>query len=333
MANYPGSIPNLTNPTPGDKLNDPDHADQHADANDEIEAIATELGTDVAGTATDLKTRLAVEHNTDGTHADITADSVTSTVLTVTSATITACTITSATVTSLTATACVVTSATITTLLVSSTASGGATVGSLIVSGTAGVTIAGAFTATAGLTGTTLTVSSTAATAVSATGGGVTADRLVLATVATTATAVSLDFDTITTGRGIDITADGLTTGSALYIDSDSADGSARNLVEIIQNHADANGVAVMKLQQDSDGHCLYLDINGGGSAIIIEHNADTEANVPAISMNVVQGTGGTAAAFGFNGEEFNASTHAATAAGNIVVLAGATVKYIRMYT
>ena len=43
----------------------------------DIIAIETELGTDPAGTKTDVKTYLQIEHATDGTHSDITADSLT----------------------------------------------------------------------------------------------------------------------------------------------------------------------------------------------------------------------------------------------------------------
>lgn len=49
MATYPGGIPNLTNPAGTDPVNSPSHAAQHANANDEIEAIATELGTSPKG--------------------------------------------------------------------------------------------------------------------------------------------------------------------------------------------------------------------------------------------------------------------------------------------
>lgn len=42
---YPASIDSFTNPTSSDNLNNPDHAAQHANANDAIEAIETELGT------------------------------------------------------------------------------------------------------------------------------------------------------------------------------------------------------------------------------------------------------------------------------------------------
>ncbi|HOR57546.1 MAG TPA: hypothetical protein PLV82_02620 [bacterium] len=44
-ATFPTSVPVLTNPAKTDKLSDPSHSDQHANANDEIEALATKLGT------------------------------------------------------------------------------------------------------------------------------------------------------------------------------------------------------------------------------------------------------------------------------------------------
>lgn len=49
MATFPGGIPSFTNPTSGDDLDDAvgglTHSGQHGAVNDEIEAIATELGT------------------------------------------------------------------------------------------------------------------------------------------------------------------------------------------------------------------------------------------------------------------------------------------------
>lgn len=47
MASFPTSVPNLTNPVGADNLNSGTvpHATQHANANDEIEALATKLGT------------------------------------------------------------------------------------------------------------------------------------------------------------------------------------------------------------------------------------------------------------------------------------------------
>lgn len=58
MADFPSSITSLTNPSSTDKLNSPDHATQHSNVNDEIEAIETELGTDPAGSHTDVVERL-----------------------------------------------------------------------------------------------------------------------------------------------------------------------------------------------------------------------------------------------------------------------------------
>ena len=51
-TNYPGGIDSLTNPSPGGALTSPSHAGQHTDANDAIEAIETELGTNPSGTFT-----------------------------------------------------------------------------------------------------------------------------------------------------------------------------------------------------------------------------------------------------------------------------------------
>jgi hypothetical protein len=59
-ASYPSAVPILTNPAGNDNTNSitVPHATQHANANDEIEAICTELGTNPRGTSADVKTRL-----------------------------------------------------------------------------------------------------------------------------------------------------------------------------------------------------------------------------------------------------------------------------------
>ena len=63
-ASYPGAIKSFSQVTNGvTKL----VALLFNSAYDEIEAVETELGTDVAGSLTDLKTRLAVAFNADGT--------------------------------------------------------------------------------------------------------------------------------------------------------------------------------------------------------------------------------------------------------------------------
>ncbi len=88
----------------------------------------------------------------------------------------------------------------------------------------------------------------------------------------TTTNAISINSDPTTTGTVIDISADGLTTGGALKIDSDSSSTSARNLVEIIQNHASATGATALKVQQDSSGDAAVFQggnirVTKGGSA------------------------------------------------------------------
>lgn len=76
-TNYPGSLDSLTNPAAGDALNSPSHAGQHANANDAIEAIEAELGTDPAGASATVKARFeAIEANDWVTAARIAADAV-----------------------------------------------------------------------------------------------------------------------------------------------------------------------------------------------------------------------------------------------------------------
>jgi len=58
MATYPAAVISLTNPTTTSKLNSPSHATQHENANDEIEAIETELGVDPAGSHATVVARL-----------------------------------------------------------------------------------------------------------------------------------------------------------------------------------------------------------------------------------------------------------------------------------
>ena len=54
-TNFPTSIDALTNPTGASALTSPDHAGQHTDANDAIEAIEVQIGT----TASPVLARLA----------------------------------------------------------------------------------------------------------------------------------------------------------------------------------------------------------------------------------------------------------------------------------
>lgn len=58
MSTYPNAIPDLTNPLATNTTVNPSHATQHKNANDEIEAICTELGLNPKGTSLDVKTRI-----------------------------------------------------------------------------------------------------------------------------------------------------------------------------------------------------------------------------------------------------------------------------------
>ena len=60
-TNYPGALDSLTNPTVSSYEDDAGviHDEQHANANDAIEAIEGELGTDPAGAQATVKARLA----------------------------------------------------------------------------------------------------------------------------------------------------------------------------------------------------------------------------------------------------------------------------------
>jgi len=58
MATYPAGIPSLNDPISTDYLTSPAHAELHVSVNDEIEALATELGTNPRGGYPDVTARL-----------------------------------------------------------------------------------------------------------------------------------------------------------------------------------------------------------------------------------------------------------------------------------
>lgn len=53
-TNFPGSLDALTNPTGSDKLNSPDHAGQHSDINDGMEAVQAKVGVDGSAVTSSL---------------------------------------------------------------------------------------------------------------------------------------------------------------------------------------------------------------------------------------------------------------------------------------
>jgi len=58
-TNFPSGLDSLTNPTSGSALNSPSHADQHADANDAIEALEAKVGVDGSAVTTSLDYKVA----------------------------------------------------------------------------------------------------------------------------------------------------------------------------------------------------------------------------------------------------------------------------------
>ena len=52
--NYPTSLDALTNPVDGDKTDNPNHADQHANENDILEALEAKVGVDSSAVVTSL---------------------------------------------------------------------------------------------------------------------------------------------------------------------------------------------------------------------------------------------------------------------------------------
>jgi len=69
-TNFPTSLDALTNPTSGSALNSPSHADQHADANDAIEALQAKVGVDGSAVTTSLDYKV-----TNGIHSSLNVDS------------------------------------------------------------------------------------------------------------------------------------------------------------------------------------------------------------------------------------------------------------------
>ena len=79
-TNYPGSLDNFTNPTSASPINSPSHADQHSNANDAIEAIEGELGTNPKGAKSTVKARLDDVDTAIATKAPIASPTFTGTV-------------------------------------------------------------------------------------------------------------------------------------------------------------------------------------------------------------------------------------------------------------
>ena len=99
-------------------------------------------------------------------------------------------------------------------------------------------------------------------------------------TAATTNHGLYFDAPATTTGNVINVAdADSLTSGTLARFHSNSDDNTARNLVNIINNHADSTGAT-----------CLFIDQDSDASGIVIDTEATTD---PALYINVPQHTTG----------------------------------------
>ena len=73
-TSFPTSLDALTNPAAGDSLTSPSHADQHADANDAIEALQAKVGVNGSTVATSLDYKVERPMNSSVLAAIITMD-------------------------------------------------------------------------------------------------------------------------------------------------------------------------------------------------------------------------------------------------------------------
>jgi len=81
------------------------------------------------------------------------------------------------------------------------------------------------------------------------------------------------------TGDLVEILGGSLTTGRALYVFSDSADVSARSLVEIDNQHASSTSADCLLLQQAS-GRALVINQVGDSAAIIVAQSGVQASNI-----------------------------------------------------
>ena len=73
-TNFPTSLDSLTNPSATDTLDSPPHDEQHADANDAIEALQAKVGVNGSAVATSLDYKVNKPMNSDVLAAIITMD-------------------------------------------------------------------------------------------------------------------------------------------------------------------------------------------------------------------------------------------------------------------
>ena len=104
----------------------------------------------------------------------------------------------------------------------------------------------------------------------------------------TTANAVIINADATTTATAIQVDTDALTSGSALTINENSSSTTARNIMQIVQDHASATSATALAIQSDG-GRGLFIDSNLAAGKPSIEIDSEhTTANTVIIKSDAI---------------------------------------------
>ena len=104
----------------------------------------------------------------------------------------------------------------------------------------------------------------------------------------TTANAVIINADATTTATAIQVDTDALTSGSALTINENSSSTTARNVMQIVQDHASATSSTALAIQSDG-GRGLFIDSNLAAGKPSLEIDSEhTTANTIHIASDAL---------------------------------------------
>ena len=104
----------------------------------------------------------------------------------------------------------------------------------------------------------------------------------------TTANTVIINADAVTTATAIQVDTDALTSGSALTINENSSSTTARNVMQIVQDHASATSSTALAIQSDG-GRGLFIDSNlAAGKPSIEIYSEHTTANTVHIASDAL---------------------------------------------
>ena len=105
---------------------------------------------------------------------------------------------------------------------------------------------------------------------------------------------IYMDVSQQTTGYGININDVGSsrTTGGIIYINSNQNNGGTRNLVHIINEHANATGTTPLFVKQDAAVQAVKIDQNGNGDGLLIATDATTRHGLYVDGSSFTTGNG-----------------------------------------